>query len=120
MRGRQDRLCLSAGVDEPACQLLVRPRQRRLFAEPVVELTRRATRERPESVQPAQLGEMFVPGLGPHRVVGEVVPVQVLSQSIAFNAAWCKSCTKLTEEAVIGPHAAPSSVAPAPGSLVAV
>ena len=60
-----DRLCLSAGVDEPACQLLVRPRQRRLFAE------------RPESVQPAQLGEMFVPGLGPHRVVGEVVPVQV-------------------------------------------
>ena len=47
------------------------------FAEPVSELTRRAAREGPESVQAAQLGKMLVPGLGPDRVVGELVPVQV-------------------------------------------
>ena len=76
-RDRQDRSCLPAGIDEPARQVLVRPRQRRLFAEPVVELTRRGARERPESVQPAQLGKMLVPGLGAHRVVGELVPVQI-------------------------------------------
>ena len=76
-RGRQDRARLPAGIDEPARQILVRPRQRSLFAEPVVELTRRVVREGPESVQPAQLGKMLVPGLGPHRVVGQFVPVEV-------------------------------------------
>ena len=40
-RGRQDRSRLPAGFDEPARQVLVRPRQRRLFAEPVAVLTRR-------------------------------------------------------------------------------
>ena len=74
-RGRQDRSRAPAGTDEPARQVLVRPRQRRLFAEPVAELTRRAARA--ESVQPAQLGKMLVPGLGPHRVVGQFVPVHV-------------------------------------------
>ena len=49
----------------------------RFFAEPVAELTRRTAREGSESVQPAQVGKMLVPGLGPHRVVGEFVPVQV-------------------------------------------
>ena len=38
------------------------------------ELTRRAAREGPESVQAAQFGKMLVPGLGPHRVVGEDGP----------------------------------------------
>ena len=76
-RGRQDRSRAPAGIDEPARQVLVRPRQRRLFAEPVAELTRCAAREGAESVQPAQLGKMLVPGLGPHRVVGQFVPVHV-------------------------------------------
>ena len=52
-------------------------RATRRIAEPVCELTRCAAREGPESVQAPQLGKMLVPGLGPHRVVGEVVPVQV-------------------------------------------
>ena len=38
---------------------------------------RRAAREGPESVQAAQFGKMLVPCLGPHRVVGEFVPIQV-------------------------------------------
>ena len=76
-RGRQDRPRLPAGIDEPARQILVRPRQRCLFAEPIAELTRRVVREGPESVQPAQLGKMLVPSLGPHRVVGQLVPVEV-------------------------------------------
>ena len=52
-RGRQDGSRASAGVDEPADQVLVRPRRLRFFAEPVSELTRRAAREGPESVQAA-------------------------------------------------------------------
>ena len=68
-RGRQDGSRASAGVDEPADQVLVRPRLLRFFAEPVSELTRRAAREGPEAVQAAQLGKMLVPGLGPDRVV---------------------------------------------------
>ena len=67
-RGRQ-----SAGLDEPADQVLVRLRLFRFFAEPVSELTRRAAREGPESVQAPQLGKMLVPGLGPDRVVGGTV-----------------------------------------------
>ena len=62
---------------EPAHQVLVRLRLFRFVAEPLDELTRRAAREGPESVQTAQLGQMLVPGLGPHRVVGELVPVEV-------------------------------------------
>ena len=46
-------------------------------SQAVAELTRRAAREGAESVQPAQLGKMLVPGLGPHRVVGQFVPVHV-------------------------------------------
>ena len=42
-------------------------RRFRFFAEPVCELTRRAAREGPESVQAAQLSKMLVPGLGPDR-----------------------------------------------------
>ena len=76
-RGRQDGSRVTAGLDEPAHQALVRLRLLRFFAEPVSELTRRAARIEPESVQAAQLGKMLVPGLGPDRVVGEVVPVQV-------------------------------------------
>ena len=68
-RGRQDRSRAPPGVAEPAHQVLVQPRQRRLFADPGAELTRRAAREGAESVQPAQVGKMLVPGLGPHRVV---------------------------------------------------
>ena len=60
--------------DEPAHQVLVRLRPWRFFAEPVPELTRRAAREGPESVQAAQFGKMLVPSLGPHRVVGEDGP----------------------------------------------
>lgn len=42
-RGRQDRSCLPGGIDESACQVLVRPRQRRhVVAEPVAVITRRA------------------------------------------------------------------------------
>ena len=37
----------------------------------------RADREGSESVQPAQFGKMLVPSLGPHRVVGEFIPIQV-------------------------------------------
>ena len=76
-RGRQDDSRASAGVDEPADQALGRPRLLGFFAEPVSELARRAAREGPESVQATQLGKMLVPGLGPDRVVGELVPVQV-------------------------------------------
>ena len=76
-RGRQDGSRASAGLDEPADQVLVRLRLFRFFAEPLDELTRRAAREGPESEQAPQLGQMLVPGLGPHRVVGEVVCVQV-------------------------------------------
>ena len=68
---------MMAGLDEPAHQVLVRLRLWRFFAEPVPELMRRAAREGPESVQAAQFGKMLVPGLGPHRVVGEFVPIQV-------------------------------------------
>ena len=73
-RGRQDGPCATAGHDEPPDQVLVRLRLLRFFAEPVPELTRRAAREGPESVQAAQFGKMLVPGLGPHRVVAELVP----------------------------------------------
>ena len=45
--------------------VLVRLRLRRLFVELFDELTRRAAREGPESVQAAQLRQMLVPGLGP-------------------------------------------------------
>ena len=76
-RGRQDRSRATAGIDEPAHQVLVRPRPLRFFAEPVAELTRRTARKGAESVQPAQVGKMLVAGLGPHRVIGEFVPVQV-------------------------------------------
>ena len=61
----------------PAHQVLVRLRLFRFLSDPLDELTRRAAREGPESVQASQLGKMLVPGLGPHRVVGEVVPVHV-------------------------------------------
>ena len=76
-RGREDGSRVTADLDEPAHQVLVRLRLFRFVAEPLDELTRRAAREGPESVQTAQLGQMLVPGLGPHRVVGEVVPVHV-------------------------------------------
>ena len=68
---------MEAEINEPAHEIVVRPCQLRLFAEPVANLARRATREGSEPVQPAQLGEMLMPGLGSHRVVGEVVPGQV-------------------------------------------
>ena len=73
-RGRQDSSRVTAGLDEPAHQVLVRLRPWRFFAEPVPELTRRAAREGPESVQAAHFGKMLVPNLGPHRVVGEDGP----------------------------------------------
>ena len=76
-RGRQDGSRAVAGLDEPAHQVLVRLRLFRFFSEPLDELTRRAAREGPESVQAAQLGKMVVPGCGSDRVVGEVVPVHV-------------------------------------------
>ena len=76
-RGRQDGSRATARLDEPADQILVRLRLWRFFAEPVAELARRAAREGPESVQVAQLSKMLVPGLGPHRVVGELIPVQI-------------------------------------------
>ena len=76
-RGRQDGSRASAGLDEPAHQVLVRLRLFRFFADPLDELTRRAAREGPESVQASQLGQVLVPGLGPDRVVGELVPGQV-------------------------------------------
>ena len=60
-RGRQDGLRVAAGLDEPAHQALVRLRLFRFVAEPLDELTRRAAREGPESVQTAQLGKMLVP-----------------------------------------------------------
>ena len=60
-RGRQDGSRASAGLDEPADQVLVRLRLWRFFAEPVAELARRAAREGPESVQVAQLSKMLVP-----------------------------------------------------------
>ena len=66
-RGRQDGSRVMAGLDEPVHQVLVRLRPWRFFAEPVPELTRRAAREGPESVQAAQFGKMLVPGLGPQR-----------------------------------------------------
>ena len=76
-RSRQDGPRAPAGLDEPPDQVLVRLRLRRFFVEPLDELTRRAAREGPESVQAAQLRQMLVPGLGPHRVVAELLPVQV-------------------------------------------
>ena len=77
-RGRQDgsRVSRQASTN-PAHQVLVRLRVFRFVGEPLDELTRRAAREVPESVQTAQFGQMLVPDLGPHRVVGELVPVQV-------------------------------------------
>ena len=47
-RGRQDGSRASAGLDEPADQVLVRLRLFRFFSEPVCELRRRAAREGPE------------------------------------------------------------------------
>ena len=70
-RRRQDGSRVTAGLDKPAHQVLVRLRPWRFFAEPVPELMRRAAREGPESVQAAQFAKMLVSGLGPHRVVGE-------------------------------------------------
>ena len=64
---------IAAGVasDVVGDHILGRPRPLRFFAESVAELTRRATREGTESVQPAQFGKMLVLDLGPHRVVGD-------------------------------------------------
>ena len=76
-RGRQDGPRAPTGLDEPPDQVLVRLRLRCFFVEPLDELTRRAAREGPESVQAAQLRQMLVPGLGPHRVVAELLPVQM-------------------------------------------
>ncbi len=76
-RGRQDGPRAPAGFDEPPDQVLVRLRLRCFFVEPFDELTRRAAREGPEAVQAAQLRQMLVPSLGPHRVVAELLPVQV-------------------------------------------
>ena len=56
----------------------------------VAELPRRAAREGPESVQAAQLGKMLMPGLGPHRVVGELVPVQVELASELAGPPWSR------------------------------
>ena len=76
-RGRQDGPRATASLDEPPDQVLVRLRLRCFFVELFNEFTRGAARERPESVQAAQLRQMLVPGLGPRRVVAELLPVQV-------------------------------------------
>ena len=49
-RGREDGSRASAGLHEPARQVLVRLCLFRFFSEPLAELTRRAAREGPESV----------------------------------------------------------------------
>ena len=64
-------------------KVLVRLRLRCFFAEPLDEFTRRAAREGPESVQAAQLRQMLVPGLGPHRVVAELRGV-----AAGVNGSW--------------------------------
>ena len=104
-RGRQDGSRVSAGVDEPADQVLVRPRLLRFFAEPLDELTRRAAREGPEAVQAAQLGKMLVPGLGPHRVVGELVPVQVELASDEIHAGRRHELARSQQAARVAEHA---------------
>ena len=80
-----------SGERGPDRQELGGPRPLRFFAEPVAELTHRTAREGSESVQPAQLGKMFVPGLGPHRVVGEFVPVQVERSTLSPTAGMAVS-----------------------------
>ena len=97
----------SAGVDEPADQVLVRARLLRFFVEPISELTRRAAREGPEAVQAAQLGKMLVPGLGPDRVVGELVPVQVELASGSQQAARVAEHAQLQREAQLVAGAPP-------------
>ena len=72
----QDRPRAPALVDEPAHEVLVRPREFGLAAETVPDCARRAAREGPEPVQPVQFGKVIVAGFGPCRVVREVVPVE--------------------------------------------
>ena len=104
-RGRQDGPRAPAGLDEPPDQVLVRLRLRRFFVEPLDELTRRAAREGPESVQAAQLRQMLVPGLGPHRVVAELLSVQVelaadeVHDRRGNELAWGQQAARVAEDA---------------------
>ena len=104
-RGRQDGSRVTAGLDEPAHQVLVRLRPWRFFAEPVPELMRRAAREGPESVQAAQFGKMLVPCLGPHRVVGEFVPIQVELASDEIHDGRRNELTRSKQAARVAEHA---------------
>ena len=96
---------MTAGLDEPAHQVLVRLRPWRFFAEPVPELTRRAAREGPESVQAAQFGKMLVPGLGPYRVVGELVPNQVELASDEIHDGRRNELARSQQAARVAEHA---------------
>ena len=93
------------GLDEPAHQILVRLRPLRFFAEPVAELACRPAREGPESVQGAQFGKMLVPGLGPHRVVGELVPNQVELASDEIHDGRRNELARSQQAARIAEHA---------------
>ena len=92
---------------------LISPRQRCLFAEPVAELTRRVIREGPESVQPAQLGKMLVPGLGPHRVVGQFVPVEVELAADEIHHRRRNELARRQQAARVAEHAQPAAQSPA-------
>ena len=71
VRGRrQASTTLRTGPRSTAPAVLLRGVPRRAH-------TPRRYREGPESVQAAQLRQMLVPGLGPHRVVAEILSVQV-------------------------------------------
>ena len=88
-RGRQDGRVSRQASTNLCTKVFVRLRLFRFVAEPLDELTRRAAREGPESVQTAQLGQMLVPGLGLHRVVGELVPVEVeLAADETHDGRW--------------------------------
>ena len=73
----QDRVRAPALVDEPAYQVLVRACEFSLAPQTIADCARGTARERPEPVQPVQLGKVIVASFDPCRVVREVVPVEV-------------------------------------------
>ena len=62
-------------------------------------------RRGPESVQAAQFGKMLVPCLGPHRVVGEFVPIQVELASDEIHDGRRNELTRSKQAARVAEHA---------------
>ena len=87
----------SAALSDPACSASSRSRSPSSRAAP-------PEKDR-ESVQAAQFGKSIVPGLGPHRVIGEVVPGQVELASDEIHDGRRHELARSQQTAPVAEHA---------------